>query len=73
MSAEKVEHINDGDNRRRLVLNGQTLGWITKWHERDAVNDTGVPRFYAKPIGASVAHNCESYSSAVAYIRNYLS
>lgn len=68
-----IKSINDGDNRRRVTLDGNTIGWITKWYERDEVNNTGVPRYSAKPIGLGVArHNCETYSSALAYLRCYV-
>lgn len=68
----QIEHIQDGDNRRRMVFNGQTLGWITTWYKSDAVNKTGIKMFSAKPIGLSaVKHDCETYKSAEAYILGY--
>ena len=69
----KIEHILDGnDNRRRMVVEGKTLGWITKWYKSDAVNKTGIKMFSAKPIGLSaVKHDCETYKSAEAYILGY--
>ncbi len=68
----EIRHIQDGDNRRRMVIDGNTVGWITKWHKRDVVNNTGIPMFSAKPIGLSVAkHDCETFRSAEAYILGY--
>ena len=70
--SKTITSILDGDNRRRVMLNGKTIGWVTKWYERDRLNGTGIPRFSAKPIGLSVPrHSCETYSSAVAYILGY--
>ncbi len=68
----KIEHILDGsDNRRRIVVDGATIGWITKWYETDKVNQTGIKRFAAKPLGACPARvNCDSMSSAEAYLLN---
>lgn len=72
MTNETTKSINDGDNRRRVTLHGSTIGWITKWHQRDKVNDTGVPRFSAKPLGVGIArHDCRTYASAVAYLVGY--
>jgi hypothetical protein len=69
----KVEGIRDGDDRYRVVRNGSTIGFITKWYERDSLRSTGIKRFHAKPIGCSIARpNCETYSSAVAYIIAYI-
>ena len=68
-----IESIRDGDNRYRVVREGATIGWVTKWYERDALNNTGIKRFHAKPIGLSVSRtNCETYASAIAYIVNYI-
>lgn len=68
----QIEHIPDGDNRRRMVVDGVTLGWITKWYKSDSVNRTGIKMFSAKPIGLSVMkHDCETYKSAEAYILGY--
>ncbi len=67
----KVEHILDGDNRRRVVFKGITLGWITKWYQRDALNETGIKRFLANPIGSGQRLDCETYQSAVAFILGY--
>jgi len=62
----QIEHIQDGDDRRRMVVDGVTLGWITKWYKSD------IKMFAAKPIGLSVAkHDCETYKSAEAYILGY--
>jgi hypothetical protein len=69
----QIEHLQDGNDRRRMIVDGQTVGWITKWYRADPVNQTGVKMFSAKPIGASVAmHDCDSYKSAEAYIIGYL-
>ena len=68
----QIKHIQDGDNRRRVVVDGKTIGWITKWYKSDAVNKTGIKMFSAKPIGISVVkHDCETYKSAEAYILGY--
>ncbi len=69
---ENIEHKQDGNNRRRMVVNGVTLGWITKWYKRDSLNHTGIKMYSAKPIGLSaVRHDCETYKSAEAYILGY--
>lgn len=69
-----IELIRDGDTRYRVVTDKLlTIGWIEVWHMTDEVNRTGIKRFSARPVGASVAkHDCESSSSAVAYIKNYM-
>ena len=67
----KTISINDGDNRRRVTHKGLTIGWITKWHERDSLNGTGIPRYNSKPIGLSEAANCETYEGAVSYLLHF--
>ena len=66
--------VRDGDNTYRVLdADGFTLGWVEKWYERDSVNNTGVPRFAARPLGVHVhRYDCLSVSSAVAYIRGAL-
>ncbi len=73
MMERTIEYVLDGsDNRRRMVVDGRTLGWITKWYKSDAVNKTGIKMFSAKPIGSAPArHDCESHKSAEAYILGY--
>jgi hypothetical protein len=56
-----IEHIQDGRNRLRVVINGKTLGWIYKGNEV----------FTARPIGLSQPHTCKSIASADAYILGY--
>lgn len=66
------EAILDGDDRYRIRIDGHVVGWVTKWYLRDAVNSTGIKRFSAKPMGLGIArHECETFSSAVAYLRGH--
>lgn len=67
-----IELVKDGIDRYRLVVNGQTLGWIHKWYKREALNETGVKLYRAKPIGlAEDRYDCPTLESAKAYILGY--
>lgn len=72
--AADITTTQDGDSRRRITRksDGCILGWITTWLESDKVNHTGIKRFSAAPFGVGIAkHNCETFSSAVAYLKGY--
>ena len=65
----KVDCVFGPDGRCKVVKDGAIMGWVTKWHKRELVNETGVAFFSAKPVGDSPArHNCETQSSALAYL-----
>jgi len=72
MSSDKIDSIRDGDNRYRVVRDGATLGHVTVWYQRHRVNSTGVKRFRSKPLGAAPPHDCDTYSSAIAYMVGYV-
>ena len=61
------------NGKTRVMADNSTIGWVTEWYDHPAVNVTGTKKFQAKPIGGAPSRDdCESYASAVAYIRGYL-
>lgn len=66
---EPTTSIKDGESTYRVEGDGRVLGWITKWHESDQVNKTGIKRFTARPIcHAGESATFDAYPLAVSFL-----
>lgn len=60
---------NECRDRQQVVDGGEIVGWVTVWHDRKALNETGVKMFSAKPVGPHPArHDYKTRDSAENYI-----
>jgi len=68
-----ITMVSDGPGNWRVLSNMATIGWVVEWSDRRALNETGQRLYRATPIGGVSRDDCRTKSSAIAYIKNYLS
>ena len=62
-----IERILDEEGKQRIVVDGKTFGWITKWYKSKKVNETGIKMFLAESVIYG-KKSFETYKKAEDYI-----